>query len=530
MKKTLNPQQIKRTILERTELAILDVREEGVYFDCHLFWASNIPLSLLELRIIALIPRKTVSIVVYDTSGKDNGPAFRAQIKLLELGYPEVSVLEGGVDGWRKQGFELFSGLNVPSKAFGEFLLQTRKPPEIEAKRLNDRVKGGDNLVILDSRPSDEFYEMSIPHGIDSPGAELVHRVFEVAPDPDTDVIVNCAGRTRSIVGAQSLINAGVPNRVMLLKDGTMGWHLAGLNLDSKKVEKAPWPSQLSFNKSQQAANKVAKDYDVSFISLDTLIDWRKDESRTLYLFDVRTIEEYEAGHLADAKYVAGGQLVQTTDEHIAVHNARTVLVDDRTVRAVMTASWLMQMGHRDIHVLVDGLEGSLTDHGPPVNNVAGLQEAQIIEAGELKAVMQSGESSSIIDLSSSRNFRKGHIETAIWCVRQRLDAALALIPPIGLLVLTSEDGIVAHLAANDLAKSNPRQLVRVLRGGNQSWTEEGYNFVEGMEPVLCEVDDVWDRPYDREEGQEQRMQAYLDWEVQLMDQVNRDGTAEFYC
>ena len=49
------------------------------------------------------------------------------------------------------------------------------------------------------------------------------------------------------------------------------------------------------------------------------------------------------------------------------------------------------------------------------------------------------------------------------------------------------------------------------------------------MERALCEVDDVWDRPYDRAEGQEERMQAYLDWEVQLMDQVDRDGTAVFY-
>jgi hypothetical protein len=31
---------------------------------------------------------------------------------------------------------------------------------------------------------------------------------------------VNCAGRTRSIIGTQSLINAGVPNPVTALRNG----------------------------------------------------------------------------------------------------------------------------------------------------------------------------------------------------------------------------------------------------------------------------------------------------------------------
>ena len=69
------------------------------------------------------------------------------------------------------------------------------------------------------------------------PGAELVLRVRDIAPSPDTTIVVNCAGRTRSIIGAQSLINAGIPNKVVALRNGTMGWHLAGFTCDKGETD-----------------------------------------------------------------------------------------------------------------------------------------------------------------------------------------------------------------------------------------------------------------------------------------------------
>ena len=68
--------------------------------------------------------------------------------------------------------------------------------------------------------------------------------MHDLAPDPDTLVVVNCAGRTRSIIGCQSLRNAGIPNRVVALKDGTMGWDLAGFECErgSDRVGAAPSP------------------------------------------------------------------------------------------------------------------------------------------------------------------------------------------------------------------------------------------------------------------------------------------------
>src|ERR671928_964149 len=86
--------------------------------------------------------------------------------------------------------------------------------------------------MLMDSRPFDEYQRVSIPTAVNVPGAELVLRVRDMAPKPDTLVVVNCAGRTRSIIGAQSLINAGLPNPVVALRNGTMGWTLAGFTPD----------------------------------------------------------------------------------------------------------------------------------------------------------------------------------------------------------------------------------------------------------------------------------------------------------
>jgi rhodanese-related sulfurtransferase len=213
------------------ELAVIDVREEGVFGMNHLLRAANIPLSGIELSIRDFVPRRATRIVLIDDN---DGLAPRAAQVLAAAGYGDLAILKGGVAGWADAGYELFSGMNVPSKVFGEHIEHHCGTPNISAQALKQKIDAGENMVVLDSRPMDEFNRMSIPGGIDAPGAELVRHVMDLATDPDTLVVVNCARRTRSIIGAQSLINAGTRNRVMALTNGTMGWHLAGLKLEHK--------------------------------------------------------------------------------------------------------------------------------------------------------------------------------------------------------------------------------------------------------------------------------------------------------
>ena len=218
-------EKLRAMLLDGNELALLDVREERVFSENHLLFARSVPLSRIELRMARLVPRRTTRIVLVDDG---DGLAERAAAVLARAGSIDVSLLDGGNAGWEAAGYELFSGVNVPSKAFGELVEHENGTPSISADELNALMQSGADMVVLDSRPLDEFQRVSIPTGVNVPGAELVLRVHDMAPKADTLVVVNCAGRTRSIIGAQSLINAGVPNKVVALRNGTMGWTLAG--------------------------------------------------------------------------------------------------------------------------------------------------------------------------------------------------------------------------------------------------------------------------------------------------------------
>ena len=286
---------------------------------------------------------------------------------------------------WAEAGYELFTGVNVPSKAFGEFVEIHEGTPSISAQELKAKMDAGEEMVVLDSRPMEEFRRMSIPTGIDVPGAELVYRLHDMVPSPETLIVVNCAGRTRSIIGAQSLINAGVPNQVVALRNGTMGWELAGLGCATGQDQRAPPVSPEGLAKAGKAVAGVARRFGVQTIGHVQLEGWRSEsDRRTLYLLDVRGPDEYEAGHLPGSVSAPGGQLVQATDRYVGTQGARLVLVDDTGVRATMTASWLIQLGWSDVVVLTDGLAAGGLETGPYAPAVLGLDQGYLEGIGEI--------------------------------------------------------------------------------------------------------------------------------------------------
>ncbi|WP_202526025.1 rhodanese-like domain-containing protein [Sneathiella litorea] len=524
----VSPAALRAIMKENTqEYAVLDVREQGVHSEGHPFFAIPLPLSHLELRAERLIPRKTAPVYILD-----QGPGLplgeRAAEKLQDLGYSDVSLVEGGVVGWHDAGFELFSGVNVPSKAFGEFVEETYGTPHITASDLSARREAGEKIVVLDSRPFPEYHRMSIPGGVDMPGAELVHRVHESVEDENTQIVVNCAGRTRSIIGAQSLINAGVRNPVAALKDGTMGWYLAGLELAHRKDDIAPLPGYEALSRSQRAAKDVADRFGVKRIDMAQLQTLHEEaEGRSLYILDVRSEEEYLAGHLPGAMHSPGGQLVQATDEYVAVRNSRLVLVDDDAVRGVMTASWLIQMNWPEVYVLTATKDEMVEKGQMPTPEIT---KASVLSALELDAVLASGEAVAVIDLASSLEYRNGHVPGAYWAIRARLAEDHIFIPAVGLIILTSPDGNLAHLAAPEIEKLRPQTIVRVLDGGTNAWAEASLVMESGETNLLSRTDDVWYKPYDTndQEAVRRRMQEYLDWEVGLVQQIERDGLARF--
>ena len=385
----VSPQELHALLLGADELAVLDLREQGTFGEGHILYASCLPLSMLELRVWRLIPRRGVPIVLCDGG---EGLAERGAARLAELGYTDVRMLAGGVPAWVAAGHTAFSGINVPSKAFGEWVEHEFGTPSVSAEELKAMMDRGERVVVLDSRPMDEFRVMSIPGGVCCPGAELVHRVGDAAPDADTTVVVNCAGRTRSIIGAQSLINAGIANRVTALRNGTMGWHLAGFELARGREDRPPPRGDAWRAGSERAAVRLADRFGVEYVDPATLAAWRAEaERRSLYVFDVRSPEEYHEGHLADAVHAAGGQLVQATDEYVGTLGARIALVDDDGVRATLTASWLRQMGW-EAYVVRGALESESLVAGTGPADPGGIAAPAAVTPDELEALLGSGE------------------------------------------------------------------------------------------------------------------------------------------
>ncbi|GLR99356.1 MULTISPECIES: rhodanese-like domain-containing protein [Bradyrhizobium] len=355
---TVTPADIRSALLLREEIALLDLRYEAAFATGHPLFAANMAVDRIAVEAEVRLPRKDVAIVLYD--GGDGLVAPGAE-RLAALGYTNISALEGGLTAWRAAGFEVFEDVNSYSKAFGELVESRRHTPSPGADEVAKLIADKANIAILDVRRFDEYATMNIPGSVSVPGAELVLRAGQAAPDPETTIIVNCAGRTRSIIGTQSLINAGVPNRVRALRNGTIGWTLARHQLDhGARRRGAIGP----FEGGPANARDVAYRAGVRHIGANEMSALAAQTHRTLYRFDVRDAEEYAAGHLPGFRHYPGGQLVQETDMAAPVRGARILLTDDKSVRADMTASWLAQMGW-EVYVLEDGYDGAL-EVGPP--------------------------------------------------------------------------------------------------------------------------------------------------------------------
>ena len=350
--------QVRTALLLRQEIALLDIRHEATFATGHPLFAANMAAGRIALEAETRLPRKDVPIVLYDNG---EGLVADAAGRLKALGYGNVRQLDGGLQGWKSAGYELFEDVNSYAKAFGELVEARRHTPSLAAEEVNALIADGANIQILDVRRFDEYATMNIPGSISVPGAELVLRAGRAAPDPETTIIVNCAGRTRSIIGTQSLINAGVANKVRALRNGTIGWTLAKQQLEHGSDRRGEIGAIAG---GEANARDVAYRAGVRHIGAAELAALQGQADRTLYRFDVRSEEEYAAGHLAGFRHYAGGQLVQEIDMAAPVRGARIVLTDDRSVRADMTASWLAQMGW-EVYVLDGGYGGAL-EIGPP--------------------------------------------------------------------------------------------------------------------------------------------------------------------
>ncbi len=524
---TVTAADVRRDLIENREIALLDVREEAIHAQGHPLFAANLALSRLEVEAHARLPRLDVPIVLF---GEQESDAVLAAERLARLGYTEISLLESGLAGWRDAGFEVFRDVNSPSKAFGELVEAALHTPSLSALEVDALIRNNADILIVDARRYEEFRTMSIPTAHSAPGAELVYRLRGVARRPTTTVIVNCGGRTRSIIGAQSLIHAGLLNPVRSLRNGTIGWKLAHLELDRGAFRSLPTPSAHERELAAEVARRVADQAGVRRTTLDEALRWRAEGERTVYLFDVRTPEEYAEGTLPRFLGAPGGQLVQETDMFAPVRGARLVLADDDGARANMTASWLTQMNW-EVYV-VDGLRTAGFARLPPQLEVSAppVADDAPIAATVLHAWLKSSsrDKIAVLDFSRARQYRAQHIPGSHYALRSRLDKVLQTRRDADIYVVTAHDSLLARYTWRDLA-AKTHKPVYLLAGGNAAWKSAGYHLDDDAPSFASQPLDEYERPYEGTNASAESMQAYLDWEHGLVEQLARDGTHGFW-
>ena len=344
------------------EMAVLDTRDVGAHALGHAPSSCPVPTSELELRLTSLLPRRAVRVVVI---GEDDMAAHRAGHQIRRSGFTNVAVLAGGVEAWAHAGHDVHDGMHTMSKAFGEHVARALRTPMMTAAELRALREQGQPVALVDCRPEPEYAARHVPGAGHAPGTDLLARVLDMDREPGTAVVVSCAGRTRSIIGAQTLIDAGVAAPVQALENGTIGWELAGGELDSgTDGTSRTLPSPSALRDAAGRARKLADEHGVPVISETDLATWRADDSRTTYVFDVSSPADYEAGHRPGFASAPGGQLLQELTARTAVPSARIVVADSDGVQALITAYWLRLIG-RDAYALPDANRGRWLEPGP---------------------------------------------------------------------------------------------------------------------------------------------------------------------
>ena len=503
--------------------ALIDVREAGEFNSTHIPESSLIPRREIEFRIAASVPHTGAHIVLCDDDGRR---ASLAAGTLESLGYTNVSVLDRGINRWASLDYPTEWGVNVPSKDFGEKVEVVNHVPEIDATELHNRIERGDKLVILDTRTPEEYRRFCIPGGRSVPGGELALRITDITADldPDTTVIVNCAGRTRSIIGTRVLQRMGQAN-VLGLKNGTSGWVLAGYELESgaDRVD-LPQPTPEGLAAAEAYADRLAEEDGVRYLDVPALQEMmERSKAETVYLVDVRTAAEYADGHIPGFRWFPGGQAVQRSDEVAVVRNTPIIFACDGKARSTITASWYRQLGHREVYAVAGGVAawvsaGLDVETGAPAEPILGMTEAQAlvreISAQELEQKRTGDPSSAVIFVDSSGDFAQGHVPGARWAPRGWLELQIGgLVPAKSTsLTVTCRDSQNSTLAASTLLGMGYTD-VAVLSGGMNGWRGSGLTVETGLSGVMSPPTDLVASGPDRNYAD---MMNYLRWETAL--------------
>ena len=519
MKLKITPETVRSWISDKEEVAFIDVREIGQHTNGHPFFSISIPYSLFEFNIKILVPNKQTRVILIDNN---NGISDLVYNIAHQMGYSNISIIEGGVEEWVSAGYKLFDGINVPSKSFGELIEKYFHTPSITAKELAQKQKNNENYIVIDGRPFLEYNKMSIPKSICCPNAELFFRVSSYIKDINTEIIINCAGRTRSIIGAQTLIDFGIKNKVKALENGTQGWFLSELSLEHNKNKYLEvLPNDLEIQQLQNKVLKLTNDLNIDLINLKKAQQLIIDKKKSTFIFDVTTSKTISTkpGTIMN---VPGGQLIQATDKYIGVWKATVILVDDGDlIRAGTTSFWLKKMGY-EVYILKEGLLKAQTlkftkeiDHK--------LIDLDFINLEDLVKIKKQ----ILYDIRSSKDFCKMRIKNSIWLNRAHLYRKKTKTDdPI---IIITDNLEKASLIVQDLKQKDKGAIIKVYKW-NQNEITSYPSVIDVTIETLSEQNniDFNFHTHMRHDGNKEHAKQYLEWEINLVSKMDKQELSFF--
>ena len=532
---SITPADLRNVQESESPHALIDVRERGEYALDQIFGAVPVPRGQLEMKIPAIVPWFDAPVIVYCDDGFRSA---RAAETLEQIGYQRVSVLQGGIDAWKAAGFETVYGVNVIGKDYGEKVAVRDGIVQLTPEQVRE-MQERDKVFVLDSRTREEFEKSHVPGAFSVPGGELPVHVLTLLEQPenqDAKVVVNCAGRTRSILGADVLRRMGL-NQVYALENGTMAWTMAGLELEHGPAQDLNLPrSEQAWQRAAEFASNMADEANVSGISVSEL-QRAQASAGWHYVVDVRLPEEYESGHVPGAVSCPGGQLANALDEYIGLRQARPVCVSNDETRAKIGAALCKRIGYSDIVYLKGGMEAWRAAGGDIVSGhesprIPGLDEIRgaidEVSPAELSALLGSATAPWIIDVRRSSEYAGGHVEGSTWVPRGDLERRIErhISEPNQPIVVISNRGERATFAVRTLHALGYGN-VAVLAGGLDAWRQDGFDLVEGLDGADVSLQeakedaDLVNRPSALARNRDD-MVAYLEWETRLGDKYEQ--------
>lgn len=462
--------------------ALIDVRERKEYVEGHWFGSVNIPLSELWRQLSNMIPWKGFPIYVLAFDDIKFDQIFKNQ------GYTNVHILQCSEPKREVTGF--VRGEYSWSKAFGEILCHCSDFRELGPEQLAHDHR---QFNLYDVRPFAEYCEFTLPGSQNLPNSNILGslKFLQRSKKP---AVLHCAGRTRSILGACTLIAAGYAADFYVFRGGTQAWQLSGR-------ERIYGASNIVSNEQQGQSEIISLierwEIEISCVHNKNDLTERINSNPALY-FDVSN-DDVQRDLSSIIKIVSGTNLVQQTDTSIACYHTPVVLIDNGTCsRAAFAAFWLKMMGY-DASII------NRLDLDEP-------EEKNQKKARKKIASVPLEFATPIYDFRRSNDFERGTHKNAIWANVSSIISNAAVNKRISVIVYNE-----AHLKFVELILSEMQ--TRISDAFYWDCEDACEHFIAPEK-----ITDPCDRSSlfaDRHKGNLEHSKAYLAWEEELPDQID---------